>query len=271
VTASPPSSRRFAPTALIVIGVVLLVGVSFATWWLASPPTSSSGGGVWWRLVGGPESVVADYEGDAPRLDQATIQSATEIPVVTYYPWPDGRQALDDSWLGTPTIVYRSSAVIITMHMSGTVCSTPAARSECGWSLEPRYVKVPIHLREPLGGRGLFDGSTNPPTQRWFAWSPASMIDLPAVKASYTEACKLLLAIDAVTCRQIDIEGMTAEERMLAVPTILGPADKDRAYAFCRQIALAHVDADPKVKAYEQGIRVIGKDGVGLTACSIHE
>jgi len=55
----------------------------------------------------------------------------------------------------------------------------------------------------------------------------------------------------------------------LEVPTTLGPADEDRAYAFCERLALAHVEANAKVPGYEQSIRLLGMDGGGLTACSI--
>jgi hypothetical protein len=265
--------RRFAPSALVIVGIVRLVGASFATWRLTSAPSESHpAGGVWWRVTGGPESVSADDEADAPRLDQATIQTATEIPIVAYFPYLAGRPAPDDSWLGTPRISYTSTAVVITMPLSDSFdcgSSTATERPTCGWSLSPRYVQTPIHLSEPLGDRGLFDGSTDPPTQRWFSWSPAASIDLAAVKASYSDACRLLTVLDAVTCQQVKIEGMTAEGRVLAVPTTLGPADKDRAYAFCEQLALAHVDADAKVPGYEQLIRLLGIDGGGLTSCSI--
>jgi hypothetical protein len=271
-TAHRSGLRRFAP-ALVIVGIVMLVGASFATWRLTSAPSlSHATGGVWWRVTGGPESVSADNEADAPRLDQATIQTATEIPIVTYYPWPAGRPAPDDSWLGTPMITYTSTAVVITIPMSDPfLCgsSTATERPTCGWSLSPRYVQTPIHLSEPLGDRGLFDGSTNPPKQRWFSWSPAASIDLAAVKATYSDACRLLTVLDAETCQQIRIEGMTAEGRSLTVPTTLGPADEDRAYAFCERLALAHVDADAKVPGYEQVINLLGTDGGGLTACPI--
>ena len=277
MTADLPDDRRrpgrFAPSALVIVGILMLVGASFATWRLASAPSESHpAGGVWWRLTGGPESVNADNEADAPRLDQATIQAATEIPIVTYFPWPGGRPAPDDSWLGTPRITYTSVAVVITIPMiDPSLCgsSTAKERPTCGWSLSPRYVQTPIHLSEPLGDRGLFDGSTDPPTQRWFSWSPAASIDLAAMKTSYTEACRLLTVLDAVTCQQVKIEEMTADGRSLEVPTTLGPADEDRAYAFCERLALAHVEANAKVPGYEQSIRLLGMDGGGLTACSI--
>jgi hypothetical protein len=273
VTPIPRSGlRRFAPTVLVIVGIAMLVGASFATWRLTSRPSESrSGGGVWWRVTGGPESVSADNEADAPRLDQATIQSATEIPIVAYFPYLAGLPAPDDSWLGTPRISYSSTAVVITMPLSDSSCgsSTTTKLPTCGWSLSPRYVQTPIHLGQPLGDRGLFDGSTDPPTQRWFSWSPAASIDLAAMKASYTDACRLLTVLDAVTCQQIKIEEMTAGGRTLAIPTTLGPADKDRAYAFCERLALAHVDADAKVPGYENGIRILGIDGRGLTSCSI--
>lgn len=271
--ASPRSRiRPFAIVgAMVVAGVV--VGALAARLLQPSPSPSSSppADAVWWRLTGGPESVVADGEAGAPRLDETSVQTTTEIPIVTYYPWPGGLAAPDDSWLGTPTITYTPSAVIITMHVSVSfTCGPPMATTKraCGWSLEPRYVQKPVHLSEPLGGRALFDGSTNPPQQRWFPWSRAASIDSAAVKAMYTDACNQLV-LDALLCAQVKIEGMTAESRTLAVPTTLGPADKDRADAICHQMALAHVDVDPKVPGYEKLIRIVGLDGGGLTACSI--
>jgi hypothetical protein len=265
--------RRFAPSVVVIVGIVLLVGASFATWRLASAtPESHPAGGVWWRLTGGPESTSADNEVDAPRLDRATVQTATEIPIVTYFPWPGGRPAPDDSWLGTPRITYTSTAVVITIPMSDPFLCRSSSATEmptCGWSLSPRYVQTPIHLSEPLGDRGLFDGSTDPPTQRWFSWSPAASIDLAAVKATYSDACRRLTVLDAVTCQQLRIDEMTADGRSLAIRTTLGAADKDRAYAFCEKLALAHVDADATVPGFEQVIRLLGMDGVGLTACSI--
>ena len=264
--------RRTVLTMLVVVGLATLAG-AFAAWRLApSPPASPRTGGVWWRLTGGPESTSAFGEAGAPVLDQTTVQTTTEIPIVTYFPAPGGQLATDDSWLGTPTITYTPMAVTITMHVSKSFsCGKPTATSRpvCGWSLEPRYVRDPVHLSEPLGGRALFDGSVNPPVQRWFTWSHASSIDLAAVKAAYADACERHAAIDDALCQLIVIEGMTAEGRMLAVPTTLGPEDKDRAYAICDRLALAHVDADPEVPGYEQGIRLLGRDGQGLAACSL--
>lgn len=273
VAPAPQTSprRRILSVGLIVAGVAMLAAVAAR---LLSPVPSASppADGVWWRLTGGPESVVGDGEAGAPRLDQTTVQTTTEIPIVTYYPWPGGLAAPDDSWLGTPTITYTPSAVIITMHVSASfTCGPPVAtiKQACGWSLEPRYVQKPVHLSEPLGGRALFDGSTNPPRQRWFPWSRAASIDLVAVKATYTDKCKDPTKLDAMLCAEVKIAGMTAQDRYLIVPTTLNPADKDRAYAICHQLALAHVDADPKVPGYERSIRILGMDGGGLAACSI--
>jgi hypothetical protein len=257
----------------VIVGIVMLVGASFATWRLASAPSESHPvGGVWWRLTGGPESVGADNEADAPRLDQATVQTATEIPIVAYFPYLGGLPAPDDAWLGTPRITYTSTSVVITMPLSDSFscgASTATERPTCGWSLSPRYVQTPIHLSEPLGDRGLFDGSSDPPTQRWFSWSPAASIDLPAMKAAYADACRLLTVLDTVTCQQVRIDEMTAEGRTLDIPTTLGPADEDRAYEFCTRLALAHVDADAKVPGYELYLRLLGLDNGGIASCSI--
>lgn len=262
--------RRFGPTALVVVGVIMLVGAA-AAWQLAPPVGSPPAGGVWWRLTGGPESVYADGEGGAPRLDQATVRSATEIPIVTYYPWPNGREAPDDSWLGMPTIVYTSTAVIITMHVSPAfTCGPPrgSIRAACGWSLEPRYVRVPVHLSEPLGDRALFDGSTNPPKLRSFPWGWASSIDLPAVKSMYVDACQRLTVLDAALCKQFDIDGMTAHDRYVTVPTNLDPADADGANPLCLQLARAHVDADPDVPGFESGLLLLNSAGHAVVSCS---
>ncbi len=263
--------RHFAPVG-VALGAVVIVGALLTRPPAPLPSSSPPADGVWWRLTGGPESVVGDGETGAPRLDQTTVQTTTEIPIVTYYPWPGGLAAPDDSWLGTPTITYTPSAVIITMHVSASfTCGPPMAtiKQACGWSLEPRYVQKPVHLSESLGGRALFDGSTNPPQQRWFPWSRAASIDLATVKANYADACKDQTTLDDVLCAQVKIDGMTAQDRYLIVPTTLNPADKDRAYAICHQLALAHVDADPKVPGYERSIRILGMDNGGLAACSI--
>jgi hypothetical protein len=267
--------RRILSVGLIVAGVAMLAAVAP---WLLSPGPSASppGAAVWWRLTGEPGYPVVDGEAAAPRLDQATLGTTTEIPIVTYYPWAGTVPAPDDSWLGTPTIAYTPSAVIITLHMSTSFDCGDLNVHGCGWSLWPRYVQKPVHLSEPLGDRALFDGRTNPPQRRWFPWDRSARIDLEAVKMMYTDACHDPTVFDTKLCAQVNIQGMTAEERTLAVPTTLGPADKDRADAICDQMAFAHdqsalalVDGNPKVPAAEEFIRILDMGGARLTECSL--
>jgi hypothetical protein len=77
----------------------------------------------------------------------------------------------DDSWLAPPAISYTPWSVTITMHTTDAF----AATTTCGGGNDNtgmfgimRDVGIPVavQLREPLGGRALFDGSSSPSAAR---------------------------------------------------------------------------------------------------------
>jgi hypothetical protein len=82
----------------------------------------------------------------------------TLIPIVVDHPGCDGNSP---DWLGEPAIAYTPWSVTITMH-SRYLFRTASCGG--GWYLSGMNAQVV--LREPLGGRQLFDGSKSPPHPR---------------------------------------------------------------------------------------------------------
>lgn len=123
---------------------------------LQSPPTPPVG----WYSAG-------IYPASAQTATVVTVKAG--IPTCIY--WNMGRPRNDTSWLAPPTVAYTPSAVTITLRLSDAFdeidgCSgTVSGRRPVGYILDI-YAAVRVQLREPLGGRALFDGSTFPPAAR---------------------------------------------------------------------------------------------------------
>jgi hypothetical protein len=162
-TPSTPSAprtglRRFAPTALVIVGVVTLVVVLAACLLFPSLLIPSSRLAEWQLSLG--------YGG--PKFDPATAQTTTVIPLEVLRPTCAPG---DDSWLGAPAITYTPWTVIITIHTNDafgdiTKCWTRDGTGQLIVSNYDTGSYLPVHLSEPLGGRALFDGSKFPPAAR---------------------------------------------------------------------------------------------------------
>lgn len=105
-----------------------------------------------------------------------------------------------------------------------------------------------------------------PPT----APPPTPGFDLAAVKANFKDECKDPMAITAKTCKQIKIDGMTADGVILNVPTTLEPGISDAARLLCKQLTFAHFDKDAKPLGYEI-VGILDKNGGNAAACTIGE
>ncbi len=141
--------RRSAWARFAVAGVlaVALVVSLVAPGLLVPTPPVPSGQLVGWELGQG-------FGG--PRFDPANAQTTTVIPMVVDHPgWANERD-----WLGEPAIAYTPWSVTIAMH-ARDANHDPGFVS---WYLSGMYTQV--QLREPLGGRQLFDGSKSPPHPR---------------------------------------------------------------------------------------------------------
>ena len=149
--------RRFVPVALVVVGVAMLVG-AFAAWRLAPSKSTDrlpdlgpgTSGMVGWSLAagGGP--------GSPPKV----APDATVLLVRTNW-WPAcSPWDANDSWL-TQEISYLPWSVTITLHASDSFAPVKCHGFYDYWG-EP----LEVHLREPLGGRPLFDGGASPPAPR---------------------------------------------------------------------------------------------------------
>lgn len=162
-TPSTPSApraglRHFAPAALVIVGVVMLV-VVLAACLLCPSLLIPSSRLVEWQLSPG-------YGG--PKFDPATAQTTTVVPLEVLRPTCAPG---DDSWLGTPTITYTPWTVIITIQENEafgaiTKCWTRDDTGRLIGSYFDTGTYLPVHLSEPLGGRALFDGSKFPPAAR---------------------------------------------------------------------------------------------------------
>ena len=126
-----------------------------------------------WLLVGSHSStptvgwtLASDIGG--PAEGPVTSQGATTVRLFTSWwpgcsPWGDlGQTTSDSSWL-TPDITYTPVAVIITLHESDLYLAADCQPFSFYdfWGLP-----VAIHLKEPLGGRQLYDGASFPAAAR---------------------------------------------------------------------------------------------------------
>ena len=148
LTAAPPTTRSHRRVPLGAAVVVVVLAGALAAWMLApllmAPPWRMVG----WQLLGYPGRV----------SDTSPTVTAVSVYVAR---WPTEYDPKDDSWLDQG-VIETPWTVTIVLHTSDAFGSGPALRSwfdTGGW--------VTVHLRAPLGGRMLFDGSGIPPQPRW--------------------------------------------------------------------------------------------------------
>jgi len=108
--------------------------------------------------------------------------------------------------------------------------------------------------------------ATTPPT----AEEPA--FDLALVKANFTAECEDPIAVDALFCEQVDIDGMTVQDgTILSVPTGLNSAATDRASVICDLFAAVHFDGDTGDDLGYQTIGIKDMDGGNAAACTVSQ
>jgi hypothetical protein len=152
VSAPQPRLRRIVSAAFMVVTFVMLAAVAGCA--LVPSPSLPPSRSVGWRLADG-------FLG-TPRFDPTTAQTTTAIPISV--DWL-ACAPQDASWLlPQPEISYMPESVTITMHTTDAF----AATTTCGGGNENKGdiavmldvgIPVEVHLREPLGGRALFDGA----------------------------------------------------------------------------------------------------------------
>ena len=133
--------RRIAAafTTAVTAGVGILVAVSLLA--PSAPPLRALS----WRLGDG-------YQ--VPTFDAVTARTTTQLAIdVDQLSCPEGQTYRQAS----PTIDYEPETVTITFPLEGDTSGCAPFLSGLG-----RVVR----LREPLGGRLLFDGSQDPPVSR---------------------------------------------------------------------------------------------------------
>lgn len=120
-----------------------------------------------WRLL----SWKIDYGFQKPAFDPQAAQTTILIEV----DHPGCTPSSGGDWLAPAAVNYTPWSVTITMSMNETGANSPACAGrnydnyngplpEVGDYLTGLY--VPVQLSEPLGGRLLFDGASNPPAIR---------------------------------------------------------------------------------------------------------
>ena len=128
-----------AITIAVTIGVVVLVAVSLLA--PSEPPLRALS----WRLGDG-------YQ--VPTFDAVTARTTRTLSVdVDHLSCGEGQTYREES----PIIDYAAGTVTITIPVEGDTTGCAPFLSGLG--------RV-VHLREPLGGRLLFDGSQDPPVSR---------------------------------------------------------------------------------------------------------
>jgi hypothetical protein len=139
--------RRFA-TAALALGFIVALLVA-AVWYLPSsslrPGRSAS-----WMLgnMFGP-------------FDPSTAMTTSVVPIEASHP---GCTSSGDDWFET-LVTYTPVSVTIQVHMTAAaVAMCASAGPMVGEYLSGEQISV--HLREPLGGRALFDGFTFPAAAR---------------------------------------------------------------------------------------------------------
>ena len=154
------TTPRIKRPRVFLVGTFLLVAAVVLGIWSSFGPKATPIG---WQLanlhsVGGPRGWDS--------LDEA--KAATTVYLTTAW-WPSCHPYDDStgpfansSWL-TPDISYSSGSVTITMRINDSLSANP----ECGRGFYDYWgLPVAVQLREPLGGRALYDGSTVPVAAR---------------------------------------------------------------------------------------------------------
>ena len=151
---------RIRRPRFVVTGIILLtVTIVFGAWAFLAPKGKPIG----WQLanlhsVGGPRGW--------DDLEAAKV--ATLVYLRTDW-WPachpydeDSGDFANSSWLN-PDITYTPWSVTIAMRIDDSYYQN----AECGRGFYDYWgTPVAVRLREPLGGRALFDSSTSPPAAR---------------------------------------------------------------------------------------------------------
>jgi hypothetical protein len=151
----------------VALGLAAIAAIAVAAWALiASNPGVPStmplpGHSVSWKL---------DHGYGGPAFNPSTAMTTTVVPIEVDYPTciPNGF----GHWFDV-TVSYAPAWVTIQVVM------TPAAAKGCGSQAYPHVlgplpevggylsgIYYAVQLREPLGGRALFDGGTLPPGPR---------------------------------------------------------------------------------------------------------
>jgi hypothetical protein len=150
-------ARRLATAGIAFLAVVMVISLAVAL--VAPGPLIPSSRLLSWQLNSGHPGAGSD-----PATAQGTVV-AIEVEHPSCAPIDVG------PWLADPIISYTPWSVTITMHMNDTAdtanCSSqqgPLPLPIVGSYLTGIF--VPVQLREPLGGRALFDGSSFPPQAR---------------------------------------------------------------------------------------------------------
>jgi hypothetical protein len=92
--------------------------------------------------------------------------------------------------------------------------------------------------------------------------------DVAAVQANLRAECEDPIVLDELLCTQVDIDGLSADEDILYVPTTLNADADQRAGAICDQLALAHFDGDGNDLGYKF-VGILDRDGGNAAACSV--
>jgi hypothetical protein len=154
------AARRLATAAMGFLAVVMVTSLAVR---LEAPAQSiPSSRLLSWQL---------NRSASGPGLDPATAQAMTAF-FIEVEP-PGCAPIVVGSWLADPIVTYTPWSVTITMHMNDTAPPSLTSSSQC-----PPHQDLPslggyrmgnvyqVHLREPLGGRALLDGSSFPPQAR---------------------------------------------------------------------------------------------------------
>lgn len=136
---------RMSGMLMVAVGVVTLAVLALAIAWRPISPDIPRGSALSWKLGLG-------YQ--VPRFDPAAAQITTTVSIeVDQLTCPGGR---DVRGL-LPIVTYTPLSVTITIPGNGDTSGCYHYLSGTG---------VTVQLREPLGGRTLFDGSLDPPAAR---------------------------------------------------------------------------------------------------------
>jgi hypothetical protein len=156
LTAARVAARRLATVAVGFLAVVLVVAALVR---LEAPLESIPSG----KLLNWQLGSAAPGSG----AESAKARATTEIGIEVEHPFCTPVDA--GPWLADPIITYTPWSVTITMRLSDTTdCLSQQAPHE-GLPLLGGYLMgiiYDVHLREPLGGRMLLDGSSFPPQAR---------------------------------------------------------------------------------------------------------